>query len=107
MKKKTVIFAVLLALPCTWMAISVSDNAAIPDSIRYLLSPGTMLGKLVFLQPAHNGSTQVTHSWHETIDQLLGQIRQWFAIVFFTDMVFYSMLIFGCITATRAFIKSK
>ena len=104
---KTLIVAVLLAIPCAWIAIAVSDNGAIPDSVRYVLSPGTMLGKLVFLQPAHSSSTQLAHSSREAIDQLLGQIRQWFAVAFFTDMAFYSMLIFGLVKVTRAVKKSN
>src|SRR6478736_2680426 len=86
----TALLAFFLAVPCAWVAISVSDNVHISDSIRYVLSPGTMLGLQV--------SMQSTHSWHEMGDRL----SQWFAIAFFTDMAFYTMLIFGVVTVTRA-----
>jgi hypothetical protein len=86
---KTVILALFLAVPCAWIAISVSDNVTIADSVRYVLSPGTMLGLHVFMQP--------THSWHEMGERL----SQWFAIAFFTDMAYYALLIFGFVTVTR------
>ena len=92
---KTKILALFLAVPFTWIALSVSDNVTVPDSVRYILSPGTMLGLHVSMQP--------THSWHEMADRL----NQWFAIAFFTDMAFYTMLIFGVATVTRALKKPK
>jgi hypothetical protein len=92
---KTAILALFLAVPCTWIAISVSDNVTVSDSVRYILSPGTMLGRHVSMQP--------THSWHEMGDRL----SQWIAIAFFTDMAFYTMLIFGVVTITRALKNPK
>ena len=93
--KKTALLALFLAVPCALIAISISDNVYISDSIRYALSPGTMLGLQVSMQP--------THSWHEMGDRL----SQWFAIAFFTDMAFYTMLIFGVVTVARAIKNPK
>jgi hypothetical protein len=102
---KTFILAMLLALPCTWIAISISDNVTVPDSVRYVISPGTMLGMHLVMQPTHDSSLQPTFSLRGTIDQLLDQLGRWFAIAFFTDMAFYSMLIFGFVTVARALTK--
>jgi hypothetical protein len=103
---KTFILAVILALPCTWIAISICDNVATPDSIRYISSPGTMLGNyLVFVQPAHNHVPQPSHSWHVDLRSLGDRLGKWLAIAFFTDLAFYFLLIFGLITITHALRK--
>jgi len=104
---KTLIVAVLLALPCTWIAISISDNVTVPDSVRYVISPGTMLGMHLVMHPTHDSSLQPTFSLRGSIDQLLDDLGRWFAIAFFTDMAFYSMLIFGLVKVTRAVKKSN
>lgn len=103
---RTFILAVLLALPCTWIAISVSDNVTVPDAVRYVISPGTMLGKFIVMQSAHDNSPQLTHSWRGISDQPLDQLGQWFVIAFIADMAFYSMLILGLITINRR-LKSR
>jgi hypothetical protein len=103
---KTFILAVILALPCTWIAISISDNVATPDSVRDILSPGTTLGNyLVFVQPPHNRVPQPSHYWLVDLRSLGDQLGQWLAVAFFTDLAFYFLLIFGLITITHALKK--
>ena len=42
-KVKSLFLAIFLCLPCSWLALSIADNTRVPDSLRYVFSPGTML----------------------------------------------------------------
>jgi hypothetical protein len=86
---KTALHAVFLAIPSSWVAISICDNASVSDAVRYLLSPGSILGAHLAIGP--------TSSWRELGDELTHYI----AIALLTDIAFYSILIFGIATIVR------
>ena len=82
-KVKSLFLAIFLCLPCSWLALSIADNTRVPDSLRYVFSPGTMLATHLAMGP--------THSWQEMFEQL----SHWTTIAVLTNVIFYSMLIFG------------
>jgi len=77
------LLAGFLSIPCAWVAVSIADNTSVPDWLRYMFSPGTMLATHLVMGP--------THSWQQMMDQL----NHWTVIALLTNMVFYGMLIFG------------
>ncbi|HET9838291.1 MAG TPA: hypothetical protein VFR84_08660 [Candidatus Angelobacter sp.] len=40
-KVKSLFLASFLCLPCSWLALSIGDNTHVPDSLKYVFSPGT------------------------------------------------------------------
>lgn len=82
-KVKSLFLASFLCLSCSWLALSIADNAHVPNSLRYVFSPGTMLATHLAMGP--------THSWQEMFEQL----SHWTTIAVMTNVVFYGMLIYG------------
>jgi EamA domain-containing membrane protein RarD len=77
------LLAGFLSIPCAWLAVSIADNTHVPDWLRYIFSPGTMLATRLTMGPTH------------TLKEMLGQLKNWIIIALLTNMVFYGMLIFG------------
>ena len=94
-RAKALLLSALLCFPCSWLTISISDNAGVPDLIRYAFSPGTMLANRII-----RGQT---HSLYE----MLHQIDHWVLTALVTNMVFYGMLIFGLTTLVSALRRSQ
>ncbi len=88
---KRAIWSVLLAIPCAVIATGMSDSTAVPNAIRYVFSPGTMLAiRIISVEPSHRGAGVF-------IDAL-----NWYAAIglfaLFLNAVFYTLLIFGLVT---------
>ena len=93
-RAKALLLSVLLCVPCAWIATAIADNPSVPDTVRYVVSPGTMLGLHLTQTP--------THTFHEMMDQL----GRFATVALLTNMLFYGMLTFGFATVTSAFRRS-
>jgi len=82
-RAKSLLLAVFLCLPCAWLATAIADNIHVPDWLRFVFSPGTMLATHLVMGPTHS------------LQQMLGQLNHWTMIALLTNMVFYGMVIFG------------
>ena len=82
-RTKTLLLAGFLSIPCAWVSVSIADNTSVPDWLRYVFSPGTMLATCLVMGPTHS------------LQEMLGQLKHWTIIALLTNMVFYGRLIFG------------
>jgi len=80
---RALLLAGFLSIPCAWLSVSIADNTHVPDWLRYVFSPGTMLATCLVMGPTHS------------LQEMLGQLKHWTIIALLTNMVFYGMLIFG------------
>lgn len=92
---RALLLAVFLSIPCAWLAVSIADNTHVPDWLRYVFSPGTMLATRLVMGPT--GSLQ----------EMLDQLGHWTIIALLTNVVFYGMLIFGVAMVFSAHKRSS
>lgn len=94
-RAKTLLLAGFLSIPCAWLAVSIADNTHVPDRLRYVFSPGTMLATRLVMGPTGSLQEMLEQLGHRTIIALL------------TNMVFYGMLIFGVVMVFSARKRSS
>jgi hypothetical protein len=89
------IWSGIIALPTAILALVISDNTSIPNALRYLISPGLLVGfRVAKLQPC--GGIL------DCMVALAGQLGQMLKITLAVNLVLYGLLFFGIATAISA-----
>jgi hypothetical protein len=85
----------IIALPTAILALVISDNTSIPDALRYLISPGLLVGfRVTKLQPCGGMA--------DCMVALAVQVGQLLKITLAVNFVLYGLLFFGIATAISA-----
>lgn len=92
---KRAIWSGIIALPSAILALVISDNPSMPNALRYVISPGLLVGfRVTKLQPCGRIV--------DCIVALAGQVGQMLKITLEVNFVVYGLLFFGIATTISA-----